>query len=204
MRLRGVTEDQLTEIIERVNAFHETCIYANFNPKRGRFISFTLRLSNSRAPFHRLGASDARRMVAVCWHGHREVMDKLFFVYPHATLISIFARYNGREEFLAEHPSTAWRNMGSSIEPIDHEILCECLHTQAELKLSLAILRVPGLATRMLSHEAETQHASPSCSRCEAKELKNFFTGKSKRIVCPKCMSELEALGVAQQKEEDK
>ena len=201
MRLRGVTEIQLNEIIERVNGHFETCIYANFKPKRGRFISFTLRLSNSRVHFHRLGQHDARRMVAVCWHGHHAVMAKLFSLYPYATLVSSCARYDGAQDFMRKHEATAWRNMGSQLVPTYYIQLCECNPRREQLLEHLHTLQQI-MSDFPITDVKIPEKPRPDCSRCDAKGLENFFTGKeSKRAVCPACMKKMQALGVAHERE---
>ncbi|GIL25494.1 hypothetical protein [Actinocatenispora comari] len=55
---------------------------------------------------YRLLGRHGRRIRAVCWHGHRDVMRELFDIWPRATLISALAIYRGADDFDVSHHST--------------------------------------------------------------------------------------------------
>lgn len=70
-------------------------------------------------PFQRVSMiGNGRRIAAVCWHGHRDLMRLLFERHPGARLKSALADYRGREDFEAKYLGTrgstnAW-NVGLS------------------------------------------------------------------------------------------
>lgn len=48
-----------------------------------------------------------RRNNAVCWHGHRDFMRKLFDAFPMMTIRTALAEYNGEEDFENTHERTS-------------------------------------------------------------------------------------------------
>ncbi|GIL29106.1 hypothetical protein [Actinocatenispora comari] len=55
---------------------------------------------------------DGRRIHAVCWHGHRDVLRELFDTWPRATLISALATYRGADDFDVSHQDTQDKHSG--------------------------------------------------------------------------------------------
>jgi hypothetical protein len=75
--------------------------------------SFTLKLdTDSRRedgslPYQRVSLSgNGRRVAAVCWHGHRDIMRDLFQLHPDARLKSALADYRGAQDFEEKHLDT--------------------------------------------------------------------------------------------------
>jgi hypothetical protein len=66
------------------------------------------------------------RIHAVCWHGHRDFMRALFDFDSEARLTTAMADYRSREGFNELYPATAWRNIGSQINPLDYANACDC------------------------------------------------------------------------------
>lgn len=109
-------------------------------PVPGRLPSFrftlrTLPRENRKDPirfgrygFSRNRSTGNRRRVpgAVCWHGHRNFMRELFRLAPGAVLVSAFATYKGRDDFERNHGDTAYREVGSRMEPVSFADLCDC------------------------------------------------------------------------------
>lgn len=58
---------------------------------------------------------NGRRVSAVCWHGHRDVMMRLFDRHPEARLKTALADYRGREDFLAKYRDTFGRGNGWNV-----------------------------------------------------------------------------------------
>lgn len=134
MKVKGITATSLCECIHAVNRKHLTKIEPHFKKATGRFEVFTLRLGYgisarpSQNPFHKVSHS-GRKLNAVCWHGHREVMREIFKIAPDAILVSTFARYEGREHFERTHGETGLRNIGSQVQPLMMQDACDCCHS---------------------------------------------------------------------------
>jgi len=82
--------------------------------------------------YQRLSHDGTRRVHAVCWHGHRDFMVRLFDEYPEARLKSAMADYRGRDDFIETHEATASRNIGSIMNPTQYGMACLC-HVEALL-----------------------------------------------------------------------
>lgn len=70
--------------------------------------------------------SGERKAYAVCWHGHRDFMFKLFELDPNARLQTAMADYRGMEGFRATYPETAHKNVGSMMFPVSAQDECHC------------------------------------------------------------------------------
>jgi hypothetical protein len=60
-----------------------------------------------------------RKVRAVCWHGHREVMKSIFAYDPEARLMTSMADYRGADSFRSSFERTGDRNIGS-------RVACDC------------------------------------------------------------------------------
>lgn len=67
-----------------------------------------------------------RRKWAVCWHGHREFMRRVFEINPAAEIKSCVARYRGREEFEQTHGATGDLNAGNRVYYVAARDMCDC------------------------------------------------------------------------------
>jgi hypothetical protein len=70
-------------------------------------------------------AGKARRIYAVCWHGHRDFMVKLFDDFPDATLRSGYLtrggiEYRGQESFEVTHQDT-------KADFYQRGVVCKCI-----------------------------------------------------------------------------
>lgn len=63
---------------------------------------------------------------AVCYHGHRDFMRKVFEHNRDAVIGTKMAAYRGEEDFEAKHQVIAYRNMGSQMYPISYGEACDC------------------------------------------------------------------------------
>ncbi len=128
MQLWGVSEQELTEIVNEVSAtnYRGNLIFNN-GPERvnGRSIRFTLRVSDSKQP----GAHQSftgRRTVSACWHATRDVLSAIFYLNLDARAKSAMADYRGQEDFVNKFPDTYYTNAGSLVMPTPYGCLCEC------------------------------------------------------------------------------
>ncbi len=94
----------------------------------GRALRFTLRVISSKEPGHRVSASafTHRRLVAACWHAHRDFLRALFAEAPEARVKTAVADYRGAAGFEQTFPGTAKRNIGSLFSPVRMADACEC------------------------------------------------------------------------------
>jgi hypothetical protein len=126
VKLFNVSKDQLETVLREVSARHYkgNLIFKELQTK-GRHVKFTLRVLNSDGPGARRSAAGVR-MVAACWHAHKDVMAALFERYPAARLVSALATYQGRADFEAKHEDTGADNIGSRAAPVTLEDACLC------------------------------------------------------------------------------
>lgn len=94
-------------------------------PSRGRFaghesaakLLLRPRTGSPDAELFRSGRHDGRRIWAASWAGHYVFMRAVFTIDPDAIIHTSHAEYRGIGDFLAKAPGTAWRNVGSMIQP---------------------------------------------------------------------------------------
>jgi hypothetical protein len=142
MRVKGIEPEALREIAGALGLRLE-----NGRPS-GRYYAFTLRVARPLtsdvaqtgdgawrldargrfAPSYRKRGHEDRRWAggAVCYHGHKAFMDRLFKRAPGAVLVSKLARFNGRESFLAQYEGIAQENVGSLMYPRAFADACRC------------------------------------------------------------------------------
>ena len=92
---------------------------------RGAWLKFTLK-PVSKSDLYRRVSHTGRRVNAVCWHGHRDFMLKLFELCPDAILKTSLATYKGKEDFLRQFENTGWNNCGSMASPLTYRDACNC------------------------------------------------------------------------------
>lgn len=126
MKVKGINETQLREIVNAVSEKYAGNLIFNREPERtGNFISFTLRVEDSRGPGARRSHS-GRRLPSACWHAHRDVMSLIFATNPRAILVSAMARYEMREGFERLFRATGQQNIGSMMQPLAMQDACDC------------------------------------------------------------------------------
>ncbi len=76
--------------------------------------------------YARLNHKLTRRVAAVCWHGHRDFMLKLFDLLPTLTLRTGLTTYKGKEDFENKFPSTGEKYIGTTYEPCYYSDACFC------------------------------------------------------------------------------
>lgn len=95
----------------------------------GKTLTLTLRVKDTSGPGARRAAKNGgkgRRLIAVCWHAHRDVMLAIFNVNPDARITTMLADYRGIDSFLHHHLNTASRNVGCMAKPARYAQLCDC------------------------------------------------------------------------------
>lgn len=122
MKIKGITAPQLSTIVSQ----SDSNIIFNRHPGcEGKFLHFTLRVTDSKGPFAKQSAT-GRRSTSLCWHGHRDVMEAIFDLNPDALLVTAMARYEGRSSFNELFADTGMNNAGSQANPVAYQDCCEC------------------------------------------------------------------------------
>jgi len=127
MKVKGLTLKQLTSVVNSV--VNVTFEYPPI--KQGNYYRFKLRCQMSQGPFHRLGQSitskgNRRKLVALCWHGYREVMQRIYKVNPDTIISTAQITYHDKRDFDRNYHETGYKNIGSMIEPFNYIDACEC------------------------------------------------------------------------------
>ena len=83
--------------------------------RKGSACRFTLRVKDSYAePARR--APSGRRINAVNWQAHKEVMQELFNLYPNATLVTALTTYTSKADFERRTADTANHDVGNGVK----------------------------------------------------------------------------------------
>lgn len=138
MQLWKVTQDELTTIVGEVSREQYdgnvtigegTQGSWDTRGKRVEHVKFGLRVKDSSGPGARRSVGTfgpSRRMIAACWHLHRDIMLAIFDAFPEARLKTALADYRGRDAFEDEFPETYYANIGSLAFPAYMGDACEC------------------------------------------------------------------------------
>lgn len=59
-----------------------------------------------------------KRMPYASWEAHRDFLIALFEINPNASVRTSFAHYRNKDSFYEQFPGTAYRNVGSQMEPV--------------------------------------------------------------------------------------
>lgn len=134
MRINGKAADpiylyEVEEIIYRVSREHyDGNVITDRQSARqlsSRSVNLRLKVSSSRDVGARRSWS-GRRMPAACWHAYRDVIRAILTAHPTATIRTGMAVYKGLEGFEETYPDTAYKNIGSIMQPAYMPNLCEC------------------------------------------------------------------------------
>ena len=125
----NVTHADLDRALWHASQLYDGNLIWNREPEpSGRGLRFTLRCTSSREPGHRRAVGGRRqRLVAACWHAHRDFLRALFTEAPKARVVTAVADYRGRDGFEALFPTTAHRNIGSMFAPVAMADACDCV-----------------------------------------------------------------------------
>lgn len=129
MKLWNVTQEQLEGIVTEVSneqyGGNLRIKSIATNGKRVKTVTFTLTVNSSKEKGGRRSHS-GRRVCACCWHGHRDVMQKIFVRFENARLQTALADYRGRDDFENSFESTGDKNIGSQFAPLAMRDACDC------------------------------------------------------------------------------
>jgi hypothetical protein len=127
MRIKGISSSALEFIVYTVShlRYNGNIKFKREPERKGNFLHFTLTVHNSSGKGARR-SNTGRRIAALCWHGHRDVMRTIFDNYPDALLITALARYDGAESFADQFEATGNGNIGSIARPCKLRDACEC------------------------------------------------------------------------------
>lgn len=64
--------------------------------------------------------------VAVCFHGFKEFMDRVFDLNPQAIIRTAACAYLGKEDFETKWPGVGRKNVGSQMCPVSYAECCDC------------------------------------------------------------------------------
>lgn len=103
----------------------------------GRGIRFTLGLKSElfyrrgrsiieRPPYTRTNRNHTRTVSAVCWHGHRDFMRRVYIFAPDTIFVTGIARWEDAAHFELNFEASGDRNIGSQVEPCAYRDACYC------------------------------------------------------------------------------
>lgn len=127
MDARRVQPDDIATALNMANAYYGGNLTFKNGPDwtSGTVVRFTLRVESSGQAGAARGFS-GRRSTSACWHAHRDVLAALFTLRPDAVVSTAVAKYEGASGFLDRFPDTAWRNVGSHMQPLYMVNACDC------------------------------------------------------------------------------
>ena len=128
MQITGLSLDSFTAIVKEIS---DACYGGNVIVHQDahslsptRFVA-RLRVKDSHGPGARMSWS-GRHIPATCWHAYRDVLEAMFLAYPNARAVTMMATYKGLAGFREHYPDTAYKNVGSMMQPAYMPELCEC------------------------------------------------------------------------------
>ena len=128
IRGKGVTYSRVVELINTAAMAYDGNIAVHQDAKplgandygfRGRVIATASRVHGSRHSW------SGRATRAACWHAYRDAIRAVLTEYPHAVVTTAMARYEGLAGFESVYPQTAYRNVGSMLQPVSMVELCD-------------------------------------------------------------------------------
>lgn len=125
MKATKVSPEVLTKAMIEANASYNGNLTFNRFDVGKNHVNFTLRVNSSKGAGHRVGHS-GKRLVAACWHAHRDFLASLFTLAPNAKVVSCKAKYDGKDGFEASFERTGNDNIGSVFQPLCYADACEC------------------------------------------------------------------------------
>lgn len=120
--------DEIMEIVAGVGDEHyagNLAIERYARQKSPRSVQIRIIVNSSRDPGARRSWS-GRRTISACWHAHRDVYRAILTAHPAATIATAMATYRGIEGFEQTYPGTAYKNIGSMMQPAYMPELCDC------------------------------------------------------------------------------
>jgi len=66
------------------------------------------------------------KVSAICWHGFRDFMIALYELDSNLRFVTAKATYKNKDDFYIKFPDTAYKNIGSLMNPINFGDACLC------------------------------------------------------------------------------
>ena len=66
------------------------------------------------------------KVSAICWHGFRDFMIAMYELDSNLRFVTAHATYNNKDNFYLKFPNTAYKNIGSLMNPINFGDACLC------------------------------------------------------------------------------
>ena len=63
---------------------------------------------------------------AICWHGFRDFMIAMYELDGNLRFVTAHTTYNNKDDFYIKFPDTAYKNIGSLMNPINFGDACLC------------------------------------------------------------------------------
>ena len=133
MKIKGVSEQAIYNVAQSLG----------FRPdnvrRKGNYTLFVLRMGTSTpsprtrkanpnhpALHYRKHGYSKDYTLAVCFHGHKEFMDRIFEINPNAVIRTCKAAYLGVNDFANKFESVGNTNAGSILYPMRYRDMCDC------------------------------------------------------------------------------
>ena len=66
------------------------------------------------------------KVSAICWHGFRDFMKAMYKLDHNLRFVTAKATYKNKDDFYIKFPDTAYKNIGSQMNPINFGDACLC------------------------------------------------------------------------------
>ena len=66
------------------------------------------------------------KVSAICWHGFRDFMIAMYELDSNLRFVTAKATYKNKDDFYIKFPDTAYKNIGSQMNPINFGDACLC------------------------------------------------------------------------------
>ena len=66
------------------------------------------------------------KVSAICWHGFRDFMIAMYELDSNLRFVTAKATYKNKDDFYIKFPDTAYKNIGSLMNPINFGDACLC------------------------------------------------------------------------------
>ena len=66
------------------------------------------------------------KVSAICWHGFRDFMIAMYELDSNLRFVTAKATYKNKDDFYIKFPDTAYKNIGSQMNPINFGNACLC------------------------------------------------------------------------------
>ena len=130
MKIYGFKNNNLN-LNDIVKSANDLGIKANVIYNSSNCFNVKLNRSNN-DKYHRTGHMYSEnlqrynKVSAICWHGFRDFMIAMYELDSNLRFVTAKATYNNKDDFYIKFPDTAYKNIGSYIEPLNFGDACLC------------------------------------------------------------------------------